>query len=87
MSEKRASGTGLPYGYERVGHQIVDCAEEVRILQLVYVLRKYGHMPYQGIADLLNFAGFRTRRGNLWILSSVSELWRGPLDHGRRQIL
>lgn len=83
-SDERARH-GLPYGYRRQGEQhIVECPDEVAVMRMVLHLRKYGRLSWQRIADALNEAGYRTRRGRLWYKSAVSEMWRGPLEKGER---
>ena len=54
-----------PYGYLRRNNRLFRVPAEQRILRAMRRMRDRG-LSYRQIADALNRAGYRTRRGTEW---------------------
>lgn len=61
--EGKVSGT-IPYGFKREGDLILDCEEELEIIECILSLRK--NMSFDKIVKFLNNEGVKTRNGNPW---------------------
>jgi len=96
------NGGGTPFGYKRIGQRsevrLEPCDEEAVIVRMIFRLYADHKLGSTTIADRLNDAGHRTRKGRLWtamgvirILCSrayIGELyWRGKYHASRHEPL
>jgi site-specific DNA recombinase len=76
----------LPYGYRHEGDPrtppvILD--EEAKAARLAFERYATGRYSYQGVADLLNDAGHRTRQGRRFSKDTVADMIRNPFYTGK----
>ncbi len=62
-----------PYGYDRKDGSLVENPEECEILEKVKRWWAQGQSN-EDIAEQLNFAGVRAKRGGLWYGASINDL-------------
>lgn len=76
----------LPYGYRHEGDPRtppVIVEEEAKAVRLAFERYATGRYSYQAIADLLNDAGYRTRRGRRFSKDTVNDMIRNPFYIGK----
>jgi site-specific DNA recombinase len=75
-----------PYGYRHVGDPKTPPAiveEEAEAVRLAFERYATGQYSYQGIADLLNDTGYRTRLGRRFSKDTVADIIRNPFYAGK----
>ena len=72
-SQGRYTGGMLPFGKKAVNGEIVDCPEEIEVIELMRKHRAAG-MSFNATARKINEAGYRTRRGTEFKHTSVMRL-------------
>lgn len=82
------SGGQTPMGYKAVDGCLVIDEEEAKAVRFIFDC-KYEHMTLQATADALNKAGYKTRRGKPFVISTVQSIWnnertyRGEYRYGK----
>lgn len=82
------SGGQAPMGYRVVDGCLVINEEEAETVRYIFDC-KYDHMTMQATVDALNKAGYKTRRGKPFVISTVQSIWnnertyRGEYRYGK----
>lgn len=81
-------GGNAPMGYRVEGGKLVVNPEEVPVVELV-MERKHQGKTMLSTVEALNAGGYKTRRGNPFVISTVQSIWnnepfyRGMYRHGK----
>lgn len=67
-----------PYGFDRESGLLKENPRERRIVSLMFSLKEQG-LSYRRIADRLNSAGIKSKRGGKWYASSVRYVLKNSL--------
>lgn len=82
------AGGRPPYGYRAEGGKLVIDEAEAEVVRLIFLLRKDG-ATYQDIVNRLSDNGARTRKGNVFAISTVQtvlnneKLYQGYYKYGK----
>lgn len=68
------SGGQAPMGYKVENGNLVIDDEEARTVRFIFDC-KYAHMTMKDTVDALNKAGYKTRRGKPFVISTVQSIW------------
>lgn len=74
----------IPYGYKKVGDQIVVDEYESTIVRTIFELRSNG-LSLREIANILNSKGYRTRQNGKWHASTVRYILENAKYYGRQE--
>jgi site-specific DNA recombinase len=69
----------VPYGYQRVGDQLVADAGEQVVISRIQTQRHVSKLTLQAICDGLNRDGLRTKQGKSWVPARIADVLNNPL--------
>ncbi|MFW9876706.1 MAG: recombinase family protein, partial [Candidatus Thorarchaeota archaeon] len=89
IKKGRPAGGNVPYGYTRVNKEFKKNPDEVKIIKLIFFLKR-NNMGGKLTADCLNRRGYKLRNGKRWTQKQVwsilnnSDLYKkGILKYGK----
>lgn len=71
------TGGKVPYGFELVDGQLVECAAEQLVIEAVKVMRDAG-LSLRAVAKQLEQKGMLARAGKPWTAQSIANIAEGP---------
>ncbi len=81
-TKDKYSTPNAPYGYKKIGDQIVPCKKGMKICRMIVTNINKNQLSYRAIARLLESKKIKNRNQVSWshtVASSIFERWNGKL--------